>query len=267
MLCGEAPGANEDAKGIPFIGQAGMLLDRALKDFAKLKREDVYVTNVAKCRPPNNATPVRKEIQTCVENYLDKEIAAVKPKFMLVMGNSALLGVLGKSGIMKHHGTPVLMDYNGHKVRVMPTLHPAAVLRNPKWGEDFALDMVRFGQLVRGQINTPETRVKIIRTPAQLRRLREQLMQAKVISWDIETYTEPAEKPFVHTNLQYWHPQSHIVSIAFAWEEGLAVVVPLFHNDGITGYTDKGILSYLKPAMERTGVAYVAKTQNMMPHG
>ena len=204
MLVGEAPGANEDEKGLPFIGQAGMLLDRALDSFAHLNREDVYVTNVAKCRPPDNRTPSLKEIKVCVENYLDREIAAVKPTYMLVMGNSALRGVIGKSGIMKYHGTPIRVDFDGHIATVMPTLHPAAVLRNPKWGEDFALDMMQFGELVRGERETPETRIKIVRTPAQLRWLRAQLMQAKVISWDLETYTEDADKPYKHTNFQYW---------------------------------------------------------------
>lgn len=260
MLVGEAPGANEDEKGIPFIGQAGMLLDRALNDFAHLKREDVYVTNVAKCRPPNNRTPVRKEIQTCVEHYLDREVAAVKPKYMMPMGNSALLGVLGKSGIMKHHGTPIRVDFDGHVVTVMPTIHPAAVLRNPKWGEDFALDMVSFGELIRGERKTPETRIKIVRRPAHLRWLKAMLMQAKVISWDVETYTEDAEKPYKHSNFQYWHDgESHIVSIAFSWEEGLSVVIPLWHNESPFQGGDRvqTILSYLREAMEREDCTYV----------
>jgi len=261
LLVGEAPGANEDEGGEPFIGQAGQLLDQALKRFAQIDRSDVYVTNVAKCRPPDNRTPSRKEIKVCVENYLDREIAQVRPKFMLLMGNSALLGVLGKSGIMKHHGTPTKLDFDGHTVQVMPTIHPAAVLRNPKWGEDFALDLVRFGQLIRGERKTPKTRVKIIRTPQQLKWLRAQLMQAKVISWDIETYTEPAIEPYVHTNFQYWHRNSsHIVSIAFAWKEGVTAVIPLWHDERLTKYeyTSQTLLRFLKPALERTDCVYVA---------
>lgn len=255
FLVGEAPGANEDEHGKPFIGQAGQLLNQALKRFAQIDRSEVYITNVAKCRPPDNRTPSRKEIKTCVEHYLDREIASVRPNFMLLMGNSALLGVLGKSGIMKHHGTPTRLDFGDLSIQVMPTLHPAAVLRNPKWGEDFALDLVRFGQLVRGERTTPITRVKIIRTPQHLKWLYAQLLHAKVISWDIETYTEPAEPPFVHTNFQYWHEQeSHIVSIAFAWEEGVTAVLPLWHESRI--FTS-GTLRFLKPVLERQDCVYI----------
>jgi uracil-DNA glycosylase family 4 len=262
MLVGEAPGANEDAAGVPFIGQAGSLLNRALTDFAHLKREEVYVTNAVKCRPPNNATPKRAEIKTCVEAYLDREVKRGRPKFMLVMGNSALMGTLGKSGIMKHHGTPLTLEWEaGQRFRVMPTLHPAAVLRNPKWGEPFALDMVRFGQLTRGEIQTPETRIKLVRTPSQLQWLERKLMAAKVISWDVETYTEDDDKPYVRTNFQYWHPRkSHIVSIAFSWEEGLSAVIPLWHNESPFQARDRvhSVLKFLRQAMERTDCVYVA---------
>lgn len=257
MLIGEAPGANEDTHGKPFIGQSGALLNRALNDFAKVDRADCYVTNVAKCRPPDNRTPARKEIQTCVDEYLTEEIARVGPRFILTMGNSALLGVLGKSGIMKHHGTPVQSMFDEQVVTVLPTIHPAAVLRNPKWGEDFALDLVRFGELIRGERKTPKTRVKIIRTAKQLKWLRDKLMQAKVISWDIETYTEPAEEPYVHTNFQYWHRNSsHIASIAFAWEEGVTAFIPMWHESSRYKNTH-GILQFLKPALERKNCVYV----------
>jgi uracil-DNA glycosylase family 4 len=260
MLVGEAPGANEDLVSVPFVGQPGVLLNTALRDFAQLNRDECYVTNVAKCRPPDNRVPVRKEIQTCVDTYLTEEVARVRPRFMLTMGNSGLLGVLGKSGIMKYHGTPVKVDWDGHVFTVLPTIHPAAVLRNPKWGEDFALDMKRFGELVRGERKTPETRVKIIRTLAHLKWLREKLMQAKVISWDVETYTDPAEKPYVRDNFQYWHKEhSHIASIAFSWEEGMAVVIPLWHLSGSQSQSYVWtVLSILKEALERTDCVYVA---------
>jgi uracil-DNA glycosylase family 4 len=261
MLVGEAPGANEDKHGKPFIGQAGALLNQALEKFAQIDRADCYVSNVCKCRPPENRPPARVEIKTCVNAYLRREIELVKPKFILAMGNSALLGVLGKSGIMKHHGTPVALNDE----TVFPTIHPAAVLRNPKWGADFALDLTRFGELVRGERNTPNTRIKIVRTVQHLRWLRTQLMQAKVISWDIETYTEPAEKPYVRTNLQYWHRgKSHIVSIAFSWEEGVAAVLPLWHFEAwregklSERYLTRTLLAYLKPALEREDCVYVA---------
>lgn len=261
MLVGDIPGADEDATGQPFVGQTGMLLDRALKDFAKLDRKDVYVTNAVKCRASNNASPKRKEIQTCVEAFLDEEVALVKPQYMVVMGNSALLGVLGKSGIMKYHGTPAKADINGHVVTVMPTLHPAAVLRNPKWGEDFALDMVSFGKLVRGERKTPATRIKIVRSTAHLKWLHRRLMEARVISWDVETYTEPVEKPYKHSNFQYWHEnESHIVSIAFSWEEGMSVVIPLWHNESRfqSNSLVRKILRFLRRALERKNCTYVA---------
>src|SRR3990172_4043915 len=102
MLIGEAPGANEAETGRVFSGRAGQLLDLKLQA-AGLDREEVYVTNVVKCRPPDNRKPERVEWEAC-RKYLEREARAVRPRFVLLMGNLALQAIARKSGITKHRG-------------------------------------------------------------------------------------------------------------------------------------------------------------------
>jgi len=258
MVVGEAPGGTEDDEGLPFVGSAGRLLDKSLKELGNLDRDDLYVTNVAKCRPPENRAPELKEIKACVSSYLLEEFKAVKPDFVLLLGNSALRGVIGKSGITKQAGSVFKVEVaSGHWARIMPTIHPAAVLRNPKWTSTFKADITRFGNLVRGLDPSPQTRVKIVKNKRQLRWLLEQLAEATEISWDIETSNDPVEKPYVRTNFQDWHgEESHITSCCFSWEEGMAEVVPFHHPD--TPWTNpEKVLSVFKDVMTREGVKYI----------
>jgi uracil-DNA glycosylase family 4 len=221
MIVGEAPGAREDEEHAAFVGKAGKLLDKLLKR-AGIERKDCYITNVAKCRPPDNRTPERSEIKTCVETYLRQELEAVDPDFILLVGNSALQGVVGKSGITKHRG--YTMDTDG--TRILGTFHPAAALRTPRLLKEIDSDIKRFGRLVRGEETSPETRIKTVRTVANLKWLIEELADAKELTVDIETYVsddigDPGEE---------WHDESVITSIAFTWEEGVSAVVPLHHE-------------------------------------
>lgn len=261
MIVGEAPGAREDESHEAFVGQAGKFLNAVLEDVGKLKRDQCYVTNVAKCRPPGNRTPHKtKEVKICVDAYFDDEVMMVRPKFMLLLGNAALHGVTKKSGITKHAGTIHRMDFgDGRAVQVFPTLHPAAVLRNPKYGDQFIADIKRFGKLVRGdKSGQPETKIKIVRTKAHLRALCHHLEEAKEISWDIETYTQPREAPYVRTNFQDWHgDDSQIGSVAFSWEEGLSWVVPLWHPESPFRKIPNEVLEVIRPYMVREDAKYI----------
>ena len=121
MIVGEAPGREEDEQGIPFVGRAGRLLDQMLAT-AGIDRDDVFVTNAVRCRPPGNETPSAGQIAKC-RPYLEAEVAAVQPRFLLLLGGSALKSVTGAGGIMKERGRP---SAHGDTI-VMPTLHPASI--------------------------------------------------------------------------------------------------------------------------------------------
>lgn len=126
MFIGEAPGAEEDLQGRPFVGQAGKLLDKIIEAMA-LKRQDVYITNVVKCRPPENRKPEKEEIEAC-EGFLFREIAVVKPQVIVTLGATPLFSLLRiKDGISRVRGN--WYEYKG--IPVMPTFHPAYLLRSP----------------------------------------------------------------------------------------------------------------------------------------
>ena len=126
MFVGEAPGADEDAQGHPFVGRAGQLLNKII-DAIGLKREEIFIGNVNRCRPPQNRTPTLAEAATC-KPFLLREIAVVQPEVIVVLGNTAMKNLLDtKEGITKLRGK--FQDYEG--IKVMPTFHPAYLLRDP----------------------------------------------------------------------------------------------------------------------------------------
>ena len=126
MFVGEAPGADEDAQGKPFVGRAGQLLTRMIEAMG-MKREDVIIGNVNRCRPPGNRQPTLEEAAIC-RPFLFREIAAVQPEIIVVMGNTALRNLLEvREGITRVRGQ--FQDFRG--IKVMPTFHPAYLLRDP----------------------------------------------------------------------------------------------------------------------------------------
>jgi DNA polymerase len=126
MFIGEAPGADEDMQARPFVGRAGQLLNKIIEAIG-LKREDVMIGNVNRCRPPQNRTPTPAEAATC-KPFLLREIAIIKPDVIVVLGNTAMKNLLDtKEGITKLRGK--FQDYQG--IKVMPTFHPAYLLRDP----------------------------------------------------------------------------------------------------------------------------------------
>ena len=125
MFIGEGPGADEDIQGIPFVGKAGKLMNMAFAGVG-INREEVYITNIVKCRPPMNRNPEKDEADACKE-YLETQIELIKPKIIVLLGNVALKNILGEEyGITKIRGQWVEKD----GIKYMPTFHPAALLRD-----------------------------------------------------------------------------------------------------------------------------------------
>ncbi len=128
VFVGEGPGFEEDQQGRPFVGEAGQLLTKIIENGMKLKREDVYICNAVKCRPPNNRNPEPEEIAAC-EPFLIKQLQAIKPKVIVGLGNVACRTLLKTTeGISTLRGK--WHTYQG--IPLMPTFHPAYLLRNPK---------------------------------------------------------------------------------------------------------------------------------------
>jgi uracil-DNA glycosylase family 4 len=126
VFVGEGPGADEDASGRPFVGRAGKLLDKMIEAI-DLRREQVYICNVVKCRPPENRTPERDEVATC-EPFLFRQLALIRPKVIVALGAPAFQCLMKtREGIMKARGQ--WRDWNG--IRLIPTYHPAYLLRSP----------------------------------------------------------------------------------------------------------------------------------------
>jgi uracil-DNA glycosylase family 4 len=127
VFVGEGPGADEDQQGLPFVGRAGQLLNRMMQ-LIGMKRENVYICNVVKCRPPGNRTPERDEIEKC-SPFLFRQIEAIRPRLVCCLGAPAVRTVLGiKEGITKIRGR--FYDYG--RTKAMATVHPAYILRNPR---------------------------------------------------------------------------------------------------------------------------------------
>ncbi len=127
MFIGEGPGEMEDKTGHPFVGRAGMLLNKILKNVLELKRDDVYIANIVKCRPPHNRVPTIEEAQSC-KPYLIKQIEIINPQILVCLGKTAFMYLMDSDlAISKVRGQ--IFEYKGKKV--IPTFHPSYLLRNP----------------------------------------------------------------------------------------------------------------------------------------
>lgn len=134
LFIGEAPGYNEDIQGLPFVGRAGKLLNELLESI-NLKREDVFISNIIKCRPPNNRNPLKSEISQC-KDYLEEQIDIIKPKIIVPLGNFASLFVFKKYGlkidkISKIHGKVFNTNKSFKNLKIIPLFHPAVAIYNP----------------------------------------------------------------------------------------------------------------------------------------
>ncbi len=135
LFIGEAPGSNEDLQGKPFVGRAGKILDELIESIG-LKREDVFIANILKCRPPDNRNPLKAEINACAK-YLDKQIEIIKPKIIAPLGNFACSFIFEKYGLKfdkigNVHGKIFQVKTNNSKVKIIPLYHPAVVTYNSK---------------------------------------------------------------------------------------------------------------------------------------
>ena len=127
MFVGEGPGEMEDKKGRPFVGRAGKLLTKIIEAVLEMTRDDVYIANIVKCRPPNNRVPTIEEAMTC-RNYLIKQIEIIKPKIIVCLGKTAFMYLMDSDmPISKVRGQ--IFEFKG--IKVVPTFHPSFLLRNP----------------------------------------------------------------------------------------------------------------------------------------
>lgn len=152
MLIGEGPGAEEDRQGLPFVGPAGELLTRIIQAI-EMKRDDIYIANVVKCRPPGNRDPQPDEVQAC-RGYLEKQVALVRPRILIALGRVAAQALLGnESPIGQLRGR----WYQAFGVPTMVTYHPAALLRNPALKRPTWEDMQQVRDRLRSLDNVPES--------------------------------------------------------------------------------------------------------------
>jgi DNA polymerase len=147
VFVGEAPGEEEDRQKKPFVGRAGRYLNEKLQEVG-LRREDVYITNVVKSRPPGNRKPTKDEMMGCLP-YLRKEIEIIKPKLIVCLGSTALEGLLGKNlPITRYRGQVFEYPYD-RNIKVFLTYHPAYVLRNPQADKEFTQDIKKVVELLK----------------------------------------------------------------------------------------------------------------------
>jgi DNA polymerase len=147
MFVGEAPGANEDRQGVPFVGQAGRLLDTLLEEIG-LTRRDVFVVNVLKCRPPGNRDPLPQEIDNC-RDYLFRQLELIEPRVVCTLGNFATKLLRGDpTGITRLHGREELRLLGPRNVRLYPIYHPAAALYTPAMLATLRTDFARLPELL-----------------------------------------------------------------------------------------------------------------------
>src|SRR5437867_3021345 len=154
MFVGEAPGFHEDKQGVPFVGQAGKLLDKLLAGIG-LTRSDVFVANVLMCRPPGNRDPLPDEVAAC-EGFLWKKIELIQPRVVASLGNHATKLLSGKqTGITRVHGMEQEVTRGGNRVLLYPLYHPAAALYTPRMFEALPKDFRRLPELL-GRALEPE---------------------------------------------------------------------------------------------------------------
>ena len=136
MMIGEGPGADEDKEGIPFVGKAGQLMDKAFEGIG-IKREEIYIANIVKCRPPSNRVPEEDEAEACLD-YLRNQVVLIKPKIIVLLGSTALKNVLGEEySITASRGKWIEKD----GIMYLPTFHPAALLRDESKKISFFKDL------------------------------------------------------------------------------------------------------------------------------
>jgi len=236
MFVGEAPGSDEDLIGQPFVGRAGKKLDEMLTT-AGLNRADVYVSNICKCRPPENREPTSTEIKMCAP-YIEDEIATVKPKVIVPMGNPALRYFLGVVGVTTYAGH--LHESDKYGCKIIPLLHPAYILRVPEHTRMVIAHLRKIKSIAEGQQATSSVKYVTVRTLNQAEILFKRLREVKIFSMDIET-----------SGFDFLHDK--ILCIGFSWRNNTAVTLPLLGKRFRQIWNDKElnyIMTNLKEVLE-----------------
>jgi uracil-DNA glycosylase len=171
MFVGEAPGFHEDQQGVPFVGQAGKLLERLLAGIG-LERREVYIANVIKCRPPGNRDPQPNEIEAC-ERYLFRQVELIRPRVVATLGNFATKLLSGKpTGITRVHGQEQATTVGDRRVLLYPLYHPAAALYTPAMLKVLESDFARLPELLGREpapVAAPEPLLRVVtEAPVQL---------------------------------------------------------------------------------------------------
>lgn len=150
VLIGEAPGFHEDQQGRPFVGPAGQFLEELLTSIG-FRREDVYICNVIKCRPPGNRDPLPNEMEAC-QPYLDRQLALIRPKIVVILGRFSLSRFFPNAKISTVHGRPRKIE----GIIYYPVYHPAAALHQPRWRSVVEEDFKRIPELLAGVERLPD---------------------------------------------------------------------------------------------------------------
>jgi uracil-DNA glycosylase family 4 len=241
MVVGEAPGQMEDRQDSPFVGPSGRLIQEALKDAGV---NSYYITNCAKCWPKLTKNPKPPHIKAC-SDYLEEEIAAVKPQFIIAVGAVSLHRIAGKGKITEMSGKEFHSErYN---CTVFPIVHPANLLRGnmaklPQW----KADIMRFGRMVRGELLTePPVKVEVCEYHAEFAAipamLEDHVKAGHPLSFDFEdSYGVP-----------WWHKDFQAYTIAFGLSKSHALVVPLQHPESPFKEHVPWLFKHLRPIFER----------------
>ncbi len=165
MFVGEAPGFHEDKQGLPFVGQAGKLLEKLLAGIG-MSRQDVYIANVLKCRPPGNRDPQPDEIEAC-ESHLFRQIELIEPTIVATLGNFATKLLSGRPlGITRVHGQEQETTLGSRSVTLYPLYHPAAALYTPAMLKVLESDFARIPELLGRALTPPEPELALVQEPA-----------------------------------------------------------------------------------------------------
>ncbi len=215
ILVGEAPGANEDKRGIPFIGASGKILRTEL-DRNQLA-ETTYITNLVKCRPPNNRTPTPAEIKAC-RPYLDEEIAQINPDFVVTAGVPATKTLFrGKAKINEVHGE--VIENEKVPYRGMPLFHPAYTMRDPSKLPGLKNDIERLARLLKNELRNDTVVWKVVRK-GNLKVFLEEFEEANEFAFDCET-----------SGIFSFDPDGYITAIAIALPHCTWVIPGFMHPD------------------------------------
>jgi DNA polymerase-1 len=213
MIVGEAPGEAESRTGKPFQGKSGQLLRDQLRK-AGINDDEVYITNVVKCRPPDNKTPSAKQQKAC-KRYLEHEIATVKPKYILTLGNPATKAIFGKAKITEVHGNVLSKD----GIIGVPAFHPAYCLRDPSKTPVFAKDLKRFVDTTKGIKRKTSINWKVIGR-SNLNDFLDEFIRSKWFSYDVES-----------TGLNPHNPkEGHLTCMAFCLDSTMTSWVLPIHG-------------------------------------